>query len=239
MVWHVCPVNEGDLRDVVNPDKPTASLVSHWTRPALRLVVPLAAAFVVIHLETPFAALAQRRPAVLPITMVALVAGLLSPYIRRWLIVTLCFGISLLAWHDTFRDVPLPLEMSYPLVESIYPFLWGLLAVLAFVAGAAEALRPGSVWARRCYFAAASVYFSGHGLMAFLKQHDWQSIVLLVTGVISLVGAITAPRVVASESAPDPLDDDLRTLAEEREQRAARLAAREWREAHDVCPKGR
>ncbi len=204
-----------------------------WRRPALRLAVPLSIAFVVILLEEPLAAFAQAYPGVLPVAMVSLLACLLMPAARRWLIVTLCFGIGLLAWRDVWRIVPLPPALDYVIVEQMYPFGWALLALLALTAGVAEALRPGSVWARRCYFAAAAVYFAGHGFVSFFKSPNWQSAIMLATGIIAVFGIFTAQAVVAAEEEMLPEDDDIRALVTDKERRVARLADREWREAPD------
>jgi hypothetical protein len=208
-------------------------VVRDWVKPALRLLVPMAVALIVLRSEQQLTILAQERPGVIPVAMVALVAGLLSPYVRRWLIVTLCFGISLLALRDTFRIVPLPPAVDYVWVERIYPFGWGLLSLLAALAGAVEALQPGSVLARRCYFAAASLYFSGHGLISFLKVHNWQSLILFLTGLVALVGVFTAHRIVAAEEATASEDADIQALAERNAERERRLASREWREAQE------
>ena len=191
---------------------------------------PIAVALILLRSEQRLTTLAQQRPGIVPVAMVALGAGLLSPRVRRWLIVTLCFGISLLALRDTFRIVPLPPAIDYVWVEHIYPFGWGLLALLAAVAGSMEALHPGSVLARRFYFGAASLYFSGHGLISFLKVYNWQSMVLFLTGLVALVGVFTAHRIVAAEEASKPEDEDIRALAESSARRAQRLAAREWRD---------
>jgi hypothetical protein len=207
--------------------------VRSWVKPVLRLIVPMAVALIVLRSEQRLTVLAQERPGIIPVAMVALVAGLLSPYVRRWLIVTLCFGISLLALRDTFRIVPLPAAVDYVWVERIYPFGWGLLSLLAVIAGAMEALQPGSVLARRFYFAAASLYFSGHGLISFLKVHNWQSLVLFLTGLVAFVGIFTAHKIVAAEEATEPDDEDMRALAGQEAERERRLAAREWREAHE------
>jgi hypothetical protein len=204
-----------------------------WKRPAFRLVVSLALAYSVIALEGPLAGFAVDHPGLLPVVMVSLVGCFLLPGVRRWIVVTLCFGISLLAWRDTFRPVWLPSSIDYVFVERIYPFGWALLAVLALVAGVAEALRPGSLWARRCYFAAATVYFGGHGLFSFIKYPNWQSAVLMATGTVAIFGIFNAHKIVANERAVLPDDEDIRALADETRRRSARLANREWLDASE------
>jgi hypothetical protein len=203
-----------------------------WKRALIWVAAPFVIALAVIELEGWLANAAIARPGILPVVMVALVAGMLMPTARRWLIVTLCFGIGLLAFRDTFRIVPIPAEIDYVIVEQLYPVGWMSLSLLAFGAGIAEALRPGSVWARRCYFAAAFVYFTGHGLISFLKFHQWQSLVMLATGAIAVFGIATAKRVIASED--DTTEEaDIKALAEQNARRSARIADREWRESHE------
>jgi hypothetical protein len=202
-----------------------------WKRPIMKLVVPLILAYAIIALEGPIAAFAVDHPGLLPVAMVSLVACLLMPAARRWVVVTLCFGIGLLALRDTFRPVWIPSAIDFVVVERVYPFGWALLAILALVAGVAEALRPGSVWSRRCYFAAATVYFGGHGLFSFIKFPNWQSAVLMATGVVAIFGIFNAHRIVAAENAEAEDDEDIRALAAETQRRSARLADREWREA--------
>jgi hypothetical protein len=207
--------------------------MARWTRPALRLVVPLIIAYVAITVEGPLTAFAVDHPGVLPVAMVSLVACLLLPAARRWIIVTLCFGIGLLAWNDVFRPVWIPPLIDYDIVERVYPFGWALLALCASVAGVAEALRPGSVWARRCYFAAATVYFGGHGLFSFIKFPNWQSAIMVATGLVAIAGIFNAQRIVAAENLDASEDADIVALAAESQRRSARLADREWREAQE------
>jgi hypothetical protein len=205
------------------------NLRSSWKWAALRLAVPFAIALIVIQMEPILGVLAQERPGIIPVAMVALVAGFLLPYARRWMIVTLCFGVSLLALKDTFRIVPLPAAIDYDVVEKIYPFGWGALSLLAALAGVGEALRPGAVWARRCYFGAAALYFLGHGIVSFLKAANWQSMVLTVVGIVALCGVFMADKVVETEAIEEP-EEDLLEPTPHKDERSARLAAREWRD---------
>jgi hypothetical protein len=203
---------------------------SSWKWAVLRLAIPFAIAYLVIQMEPILGVLAQERPGIIPVAMVALVAGFLLPYARRWMIVTLCFGVSLLALKDALRiNVPLPAAIDYDVVEKIYPFGWGALSLLAALAGVGEALRPSSVWARRCYFGAAALYFLGHGVVSFLKAANWQSAVLTVVGFVALCGVFMADKVVETEVYDEP-DEDLLEPTPQKDERSARLAAREWRE---------
>ena len=194
--------------------------------------MPLLCAFLMIKLEPLFTWLARERPAVLPISMFALVGGLLVARIRRWLIVVLCYAICLLAARDALQIYHLPVQIDYQIIESIYPFIWILLSLLAGIAGTMEAIHPSSIWARRCYFATASLYFSGHGLLSLLTHPTWEAVVLLVTSLVAFVGIFLAHKIIAAEEEMMPEDADIRALAEEADLRSKKLASREWRENH-------
>lgn len=198
----------------------------------LRLSAPLLAAYLMIRLEPVFSTLAAERPGVLPVAMVALIGGILTPRVRRWLIVTLCYCIALLAIRDVSATT-LPPVLNYPQIERLVPAGWATLAALASLAAIMEARVPGSVGGRRCYFGAASLYFIGHGLFGFLKSANWSSLVLLVTGVIAMAGVFYAPRIVLAENEMEE-DEDMRALAEREAMRAARLASREWKDTTAV-----
>jgi hypothetical protein len=93
-------------------------------------------------------------------------------------------------------------------------------------------VHPGTVWARRCYFGAAALYFTGIGLINFYWHGSWQAILLCMTGVIALFGCVFAHRIVAEEAAEaeETLFND---EASQREREAAHLRtlrAKEWRE---------
>jgi len=206
-----------------------------WRSPLLRLFGPLAAAYLLIQLEPYLTVWSQRRPGLLVVAMVALLGGMLLPHVRQLLIVTLCFGISLLALQDTFRPVLPPPTLDYAIVERMYPFAWALLALLAAIAGLMEALKPGSVWARRFYFGAASLYLSGRGLNGLLRYLNWESTVLLVTGIVAGVGVFFAHRIVAAEV--EALGEEMvETQGEHSARRAATVAAREWRDKPEEMP---
>ncbi len=206
-------------------------------RPLLRILIPFAAAYLVISSEGLLAELVRIRPGVLPVAMVSLLGALLFAPVRRWLIVTLCFGISLLALRDSLRFVPLPAEIDYVFVERAYPLVWGFLAILGTAAGIGEALAPGAIWARRCYFGAAAIYFCGHGLFGLLRTGNWESLALLLMGFGACAGMIFAHKIVAAEVYAEPMDEDLIEQAERMKQRAESMAAREWRDVSEERPK--
>jgi hypothetical protein len=201
-----------------------------WGPPLLRLVIPLLSAYLLIEVEPILGALAQDRPGIVPVATVAFIFGLISAPVRRWLIVTLCFGVTILAVRDTFREVILPPSLNYVFIDKTYPFAWGAIAILGGFAAVGEALRPGTIWARRCYFGAAALYFLGHGSLGFLKTPNWHSTIMMAVGLVSLSGVFMADRVLEEDDEEEPMDEDMRELAKQNAQRASRLAAKEWRE---------
>lgn len=198
-----------------------------------RLLGPLALAYALICCEPLLTNLMRNRPGVLPVAMVALAVGIAIARVRRWLIVTLCYGIGLLALRDLRNLAPLPAQLDYLFVEQIYPYGWTLLAAIALTAGAAEALYPSSIWARRCYFGAAALYLGGHGLIALLSHPNYNGAILLLTGVFAAAGVFYAPKIVAREEQEERDDEDLRDLRERAAQRQRSLARLEWQEKQD------
>ena len=179
-------------------------------------------------MESTLGQLAKERPGIVPVALVGLVAGFVLPFARRWLVVTLCFGVGLLALRDTFGTHLLPAALDFEGVNRIYPFGWGFLAALAFFAGIGEAVHPGSVWARRCYFGVAALYFLGHGIISFIKVPNYQSGILAVVGLVALYGVRMADKVVEAEEEDEVLDEDIRAIIENQSDRSKKLASREW-----------
>jgi hypothetical protein len=205
----------------------------------LRIVLPLAAAFIVLDSEGALVALAQSRPGIVPVSIAALLGGLLVPYVRQWLIVSLCFGISLLAVKDSFWANARIGTFDYIWLAHAYKIAWGFLALFAAGAAIVEALKPESIWARRCYFAAAALYFGGHGVTAFLKKPSWEALVLTATGIVAVAGVFFADRIVNSEEENEPEDEDVVAHRERVARRSAALASREWRDPSDKMPNAR
>lgn len=219
-------------------------LQGRLTGPIIRILLPAAIAALLIYSEPWLTYLAQTRPGVLPVAMVVLLGGLLLGRVRRWLIVTLCYGITLLAARDVilaYNGILIPpslpavidyvnVEAVYSVVRSLHPYGWALLAMLSAVAGTLEAIRPGSVVARRYYFGSAALYFMGHAFFGLVKQPSWESIVLLLIGLVAFAGIFLAHRIVAAEEVADQEDEDIRQMAASLRRRAENLALREWRD---------
>jgi hypothetical protein len=211
------------------------------TTVVLRIACSLACAVTFVALERPLTVLASQRPGVLPIAMCALIWGLLVPRFRQTLIVTLCFGIALIAAISTGRALVLPADADYVWVESIYPLIWVAISVLTAVAGVQEAVRPGSVPAARCYFAAVALYMGGCGGLMWLQKPTVEAVVALGIGMLAVVAVVYARRIIgpASEGDWTPAEDDLQELDRHRAERAAALAAKEWKENNEHAPQAR
>jgi len=208
----------------------------------LRAVGPLAAAYAGIVLEEPLGAVARQRPGVLPVAMAALLGGLLLPVVRHFLIVTLTYGVALLSLKDAFRPVPLPAPLDYHFgstMDWFRPVAFGALAALATGAAVAETRNPGSVGARRCYFAAAGIYLTGHGTFGFLRGPSWEELIMIVSGLVAFAGILFAHRVIAVESGVDPYEEDLQRQREHAHRCAERVASREWRDRTEELQKAR
>ena len=197
---------------------------------ALRLLVGIAAAALCLALAPRIEWLARQRPGFVPVAMAVLLGGLLHPRVRHWFIISLCFSVSLLAVKDMLRTVPMPPQIDWAASHAAYPVVWLLVAVLAAAAGVLEALHPGSVAARRCYFATAAVYFTGHGFTGFLWEGNWQTLAALAIGVVASLGAVFAHRLDANTESPVSEDVDEARAAKTRE----KVAAREWHEAEEI-----
>jgi len=198
---------------------------------ALRLAVGVSAAAFWLLLGPRISRLAHARPGFVPIAIALLMLGLLLPRVRHWVIVTLCFSVALLAGRDTFRPAPLPPALNNRLFDLIYPEVWLSVALLAAAAGILEAIRPGSLAARRCYFGTAALYCFGHGLTKFLWEPAWEPLIIMITGLVAGLGVGFAHRLDAEPR--EPAQDE--QTGEERlsRQRSERIAAHEWLESED------
>ncbi|HSV72991.1 MAG TPA: hypothetical protein VLH79_04465 [Chthonomonadales bacterium] len=199
----------------------------------LKVALPLTAAWAVLQLEPYLAGLAHSRPGLLLAAMCALVVCILVARARRALIITVCFAVGLIATRDAFGPIRLPAALDYRAMELIYPSVWFAIAALAFGAGLAEAHRTSSIWARRCYFAAAALYLLGRGTLSFIREPGLEPAMLTISGLFAVTGVLLAHRIVARERIEDPVEEDLLAMREARVARSAAVAAKEWREPPD------
>jgi hypothetical protein len=162
-----------------------------------------------------------------------LLLSLLSHRLRSVLILTLCYGVAFMAVRDIFRvgSQPLPQAIDYDFLDHSRPAILLLIAGLSATAAFMETFHPGTVWARRCYFGAAALYFIGLGIIHIGKYGSWKAVLLCVTGVTAIFGCIFAERIVSAEieEEEDDLSDEVvQGLVEAAHQRS--LRAKEWHE---------
>ncbi len=164
-------------------------------------IAPAILAGLAVLFEPRLTALAQGREAILPVVVFLLLSSLIHPRSRRLLVITLCYAVAFLALRDTFwpRPVVLPPLFDYAVLEDVRIACLLVVAVLAAVAGVGETVQSGAVWARRCYFGAASLYFTGLGVITYGWHGSWQAVLLCAMGAMALYGCLFAPSIVASE----------------------------------------
>lgn len=176
---------------------------------------------------------AGQHEAVLPLAVIVLLLSLLSRRLRSLLILTLCYGVAFMAVRDIFRvgSQPLPQIINYDFLDQSRPAILLLIAGLSGTAAFMETFHPGTVWARRCYFASAALYFIGLGIIHIGKYGSWKAVLLCVTGVTAVFGCIFAERIVSAEIEEEEeeiSDEVVQELVEQAHHRS--LLAKEWHE---------
>lgn len=192
-------------------------------------------ALLAVSIERPLTEWSQSHIEVLPLATLLLVSILVHPRLRHLLMITLCYGVSFLALRDIVRlsQSGVPQQLNYESYEVIRTLLLLAVAGLSVTAGVVETRQPGTVWARRCYFGAASLYFLGLGVINLLWRFSWQALLLCGTGLTAGLGCVFADRIVSTEA--EEIEESLATdeaLQQEREAaHRAKLQAKEW---HDT-----
>ena len=212
---------------------PKAMMLTLYKNLATKLAPPLIAGLAVF-LEPRMTEWAKGREAVLPLILFLLLSSLLHPRMRNLLVITLCYGVALLAFRDVFRarHIRLPERWDYDFLDQGRPIALLLVAILSTIAALGETWNPGTVWARRCYFGAAALYFTGMGVMNFVWHGNWQSLLLCLTGITAFFGCLFAHRIVASELAEtqDTEPEDMEVLKAKEVAHRRALRAKEWHE---------
>ncbi len=208
------------------------ALFQRVLRVAVSLAIPPAAALAAIHAD-PLVSFTARRPGLLALGMFAMAGAMLFQSMRRWLLVTLGYGAALLAFEGALlRPSGRPLmDSANPVsaaVAAVYPWAWVLLFALAAFAGTLEAVRPGTVLAKRCLFAAASIYLCGHGIAGLLDRPNAISLVSLLVGLGSALGAAFVHRF-GSAHLPE-VESEIPTAQSLALARRKALARAEWRD---------
>lgn len=197
----------------------------------ISVCAPALIAAVAVMLEPFLTHVMKGRDALLPLVIMLLFSALVHPRLRHILISTLCYGVAFMAVRDAFRAQLLPSALDYDFINEARPLALIVVGLLAAIAAFGEALHPGTVWVRRCYFGAAGLYFSGIGVINFLWHDSWQSILLCATGAIALVGCVFAHTLVTpdEEEEEEAVNDDLIQQARE-DAHHRTLALKEWQD---------
>jgi hypothetical protein len=195
-------------------------------------VLPALIAGLIVFLEPVLTTWVKDREAVLPLTVFVLLSALLHPRLRSQLMLALCYGVAFLALRDSIRDHQLPPDLDYLWVAELRPLAQIAVAALSATAALAETFYPGTVWARRCYFGAASLYFTGLGITTYFWQASWQSAMFISIGVTALYGCIFAPNFMEMETEEEtddaPTDVEVQQALDLSHHHA--LQKKEWRD---------
>ncbi len=198
-------------------------------------IVPALVASICVRNEARLTVWVGSRESVLPLAVIVLLLSVFSKRLRHLLIITLCYGVAFMAIRDISRvgSQPLPQVLNFDFIDQSRPAILMLVAALSATAAFMETFKPGTVWARRCYFAASALYFLGLGIVHVGKYGSWKAVLLCFTGVTAIFGCIFADRIVSSEAAveaddavPELTDMELQELREEAHRRT--LLAKEW-----------
>ncbi|MGC8667261.1 MAG: hypothetical protein ACP5VE_03980 [Chthonomonadales bacterium] len=200
-----------------------------WAMPAL---LPLAFAFGVVWGGPFLLEFVRLRPGAVPVALFTLLVGLLLPRFREGLITSLCFMVALLAWQDARTPLAdaIPREWDYTLTERLYPILWCAVTAWALATGFVVAYRPQSPAGRRSYFGLASAYFTLHGGLSLLHAFSMDGMLMVAAGIAALVAALRVHRFWGGAATMGTSMQGEVLPDEERARRAARVAAREWRD---------
>ena len=200
----------------------------------LTCVVPVfVAGFSVIN-EMRLSSWVGQHESVLPLAVIVLLLSLLSKRLRHALILTLCYGVAFMAVRDIGRvgSQPLPQAINYDFLDRLRPAILLIIAGLAGTSAFMETFNPGTVWARRCYFGAAALYFMGLGIIHIGRYGSWKAVLLCITGITAIFGCIFADRIISAEieeeEEEDVSDEVLQGLMEASHHRS--LLAKEWHE---------
>jgi hypothetical protein len=168
------------------------------------LIVPACLSLLAVWNENAIAQWVKERDSFLLVAVFAILAALLHPRLQRLLIVTLSYGVAFLALRDIYHLLDLPEPLSRTPIAAPRAILLGLIALLAIVGAIFEALKAGTLTARRIYTGAAALFFIEQGALYLYWQASWQAIVLLTTGVLCGLGCLFAPYIMLSQE-PQPV----------------------------------
>ncbi len=196
-------------------------------------------AFVVVNIEHSLLAWLSTRSSLLPAALVVLLAALIASLLRRFLVITLCFTVSMLTLRDTFLVpyMPVPQYLAYSWTHTVWEIVLLGISLLSLLAGLLELQTPLSLGARRCYFGAASAYFLWQALLMFASYGSIRSVFFAIAGLIALMGAIFAHKFhETDEPYAASQEEDVQKQKELDEAHRKKLVSNEWKEsALGVC----
>jgi hypothetical protein len=211
---------------------PILAFVSRTLHKALSALLPAATAATLVFFEPTLSAWLVGRESVLPIAMLLILTAMVQPALRRFFVVALCYGVAFLALRDSQHIQPLPDLVNYDLLVEVRPAVLLAIAALALVAAISETVRPGTVWARRCYFGAAALYFTGLGIISCGWRVTWQSVMLCITGICAFAAFVLAHRISVEDEPQLPVISDDELVQRELEDAHRRvLRAKEWHDS--------
>jgi hypothetical protein len=198
------------------------------TASALKIAPPVVAFVGVMH-GARLTTWANSHEATLLLILFALVGSLLHPQLRLLVITSLCYGVAFLAARDIF----LPLGQTgirsgfWQHVRMVALFIVSMLTLSSAIA---ESFSPGTVWARRCYFGGAALYFMGTGVVNYHFFHSWQSIMMVITGFAAAGGCIFANIIVEmeKEDAMETTSNEDRPIESTHSAHVQVLKSKEW-----------
>ena len=153
---------------------------------------PAIPALLAVLLEARLKRWAAEREAILPLILFLLISSLVYPRVRALMMVSLCYGVAFLALRDAIASShqSLPPAIAYDFVEVLRPILYVIVAGLAIASAYIQTVNSGQVWARRCYFGAAAVYFLSTGVITYAGARGQQGIFLMICGGMALFGSL-------------------------------------------------
>jgi len=200
-------------------------------RIVVSVLIPPVGALAAIH-AAPLGDVAARRPGLLALGVLTLALAMLFRRLRSYLVIALAYGAALLALAGAVRSSTDGAPDAVLAVAGLYRVAWVVLFALAAFAGTLEAVRPGTVLAKRCLFAAAAIFLAGHGTVGIVTAPNALSLAAILAGACSLVAAAFSHRLTVPITGQP--NSDIPTASALGAARRARLGMAEWRDPNEA-----
>lgn len=166
--------------------------MSPFTRRLLETVIPLFLAGLAVRLQQTIPQVTGSSLSTLLLAIVLI--AFLIPQLRRYVLTVICFGMCVFAGSRVWSGVTsLDWERASWLTYAVVG-MWLGISLLSGWAGIGTVWYDTPVWSQQCYLLAVSLYFLGHSGSAWLQGRIWSSILLFLTGIAALGGAIWLAR---------------------------------------------